>query len=143
MAALQPLRTGARIQNYRNARPRIVGLIGVGEGGRDVARRIAGEGLGSVTVTEEADGRRLPLLSDPARTPRPNLIVVIYRNGDEVDLPTLPERADPSVTFILLDRPSGTREPDERLRVLRTLADLCVTTSDEDFAFELVRNLAS
>jgi hypothetical protein len=74
---------------------------------------------------------------------RPNIIVVVYRSGDEVVVPSIEGKSDQLVTLIILEDDDVLGDDNERTRAVRAMADLFLTTSDRDFVFELVSNLAS
>jgi hypothetical protein len=131
-----------RIGGYRNSAPRRVKLIGVGEGATAVVARVAHMGLPNVLVAPEVDGACSASLDAPVEGTRPNMIVLVYRSGDRVALPSLVEKPKLLVTLIVLEATRASPHAAEA-EALRAMADLFITTVDGDFVVELVSNLAS
>jgi hypothetical protein len=138
------IRAAQRLQSYRNSVPRQVKLLGIGEGGLEIVKRIAQAGLPNVMPVPLSDGAQLAPLDAPVAGRRPNIIVLVYRSGDPAVIPAVIERPAPLVSFVLLE-PLGqaSQGKSETVRRLRAIADVFVTTSDDDFVFDLVGNLAS
>jgi hypothetical protein len=137
-------RRGQRLQSYRNSVPREVKLIGVGQGGLEIVKRIAQARLPNVMPVALSDGAQLAPLDAPVAGRRPNIIVLVYRSGDPVVIPAIIERPAPLVSFVLLEPPcQASQGKSETVRWLRAIADVFVTTSDDDFVLDLVGNLAS
>jgi hypothetical protein len=135
---------GSRIEHYRNSSPRLIRLLGLGEAGGKVARRVAKRGLPNVEVLTNAK----PVGWNEVATERPgertNMIVIVCAEGDERLF--CPERGKPDmlVTFVLLrNSASLPAAGDQRVASARGFSDLFVTTSDADYVSELIDNLAS
>jgi hypothetical protein len=137
-------RVGGRIRNYRNSAPREVKLVGIGEGGNAAVQRVADAKLPNVLVVPAADGADLPPLDSPVWGRKPNIVVIVYRSGDPAKIPDYTEAPSVLVSFVLIEPLDRTAQgKSAEIGRLRAAADVFVTTSDEDFVFELVSNLAS
>lgn len=76
---------------------------------------------------------------------RPHAVIVVHQEGEPDRFPFRIERTASMLSFIVLEDWARDREAtsEGRMRGLRAIADLFVTTSDRDFVRELVDNLAS
>ena len=113
---------GSRMGGYRNSSPRLIRLLGLGEEGSKVARKVAQRGRPNVEVRTNAR----PVGWEEIAEARPGA-------------PT-----NMLVTFVLLQH--GQRQPaapDQRAANARGFSDLFVTTSDADYVSDLIDNLAS
>jgi hypothetical protein len=135
---------GSRIEHYRNSTPRLIRLLGLGEAGGRVARRVAERGLPNVEVLTDAKPVGWNEVAAERPGARTNMIVIVCAEGDERLF--RPERGKPDmlVTFVLLQGNSIVPAAhDERVENARGFSDLFVTTSDADYVSDLIDNLAS
>lgn len=138
------LRPGSRILGYRNSRPRDVKLLGIGDGAWEAAAAVRTANLPNVSLHRQSASEPLPPLDAPQWGRLPNMIMVVYRVGDRIALPTFSVKPDPLVTFVLLEPLQHFSQGHNReVQALRSISDLFVTTSDTDFVFDLVSNLAA
>ena len=135
---------GSRIEGYRNSSPRLIRLLGLGDAGGKVARRVAKRGLPNVEIMTNAKPVGWDEVATEHDGARTNMIVIVCAEGEERLF--RPERGKPDmlVTFVLLQR-NGNPDAatDRRVANVRSFSDLFVTTSDADYVSDLIDNLAS
>ena len=138
-------RPGKRIEGYRNSEPRHVKLLGVGRAAEAIVQEFSKGKSTNILLLSDDAAHRLQMLDEPVDGVRPNAVIVVYQSGDSAaDIPFMVERTASMLSLIVLE--TNVRDDDRavpRLRQLREVADLYVTTSDAEFVDELVRNLAS
>ena len=136
---------GGRIQGYRNSSPRIIKVLAVGENARDVIDDVNADERDNVVMSGPLDPHGLRPMDDPVNGLKPHAVVVVHQQGDQDRFPFLIERTASMLSFIVLETDGMLREKAEskKVRDLRAIADLFVTTSDRGFVRELVNNLAS
>jgi hypothetical protein len=142
--ATAPVIPGGRIEGYRNSTPRLIRLIGLGDSGAKVVRRVAAHAPANVQVTTNEMPVGWDELASDATAGRSNLIVVVCAERDQRLF--CPDRGKPDmlVTFVLLQNDGNLNvAADHRLANARRFADLFVTTSDTDYVSDLIDNLAS
>lgn len=136
---------GDRITDYRNSTPRYVKLLGIGESARALVERFNDEHRDNILMSGPLNPAGLQPLDEPVNGIRPNAVIVVYEKGEDVKFPFLTDRTASMLSFIVVE-PNDTSvegENNKKLRELRAVADLYVTTSDREFVAELVNNLAS
>ncbi len=138
-------RPGKRIEGYRNSIPRIIKVLAVGREARDLIEEVNAEHRDNVVVSGDLDPHRLLPMDEPVQGLRPDAVVVVHQQGEPDAFPFLIERTASMLSFIVLETSGILREKAEprKVRDIRALADLFVTTSDRGFVRELVSNLAS
>jgi hypothetical protein len=138
-------RPGSRIQGYRNSSPRIIKVLAVGENARDVIDEVNAEERENVVMSGPIDPHGLKPMDEPVNGLKPHAVVVVHQQGDPDRFPFLIERTASMLSFIVLETNGILREKSEskKVRDIRAIADLFVTTSDRGFVKELVANLAS
>ena len=136
---------GDRIQGYRNSSPRIIKVLAVGENARDVIDELNAEERDNVVMSGPVDPDGLKPMDEPVDGLKPDAVVVVHQQGDRDRFPFLIERTASMLSFIVLETDGILREQSEsrKVRDIRAIADLFVTTSDRGFVKELVANLAS
>ncbi len=136
---------GDRIQGYRNSSPRIIKVLAVGENARDVIDEVNAEERDNVVMSGPVDPDGLKPMDEPVDGLKPDAVVVVHQQGDRDRFPFLIERTASMLSFIVLETDGILREQSEsrKVRDIRAIADLFVTTSDRGFVKELVANLAS
>jgi hypothetical protein len=136
---------GERIQGYRNSSPRIIKILAVGEGSRDIIAEVNAEERGNVVSSGPLDPNGLKPMDEPVNGLKPHAVIVVHQQGDQDRFPFLIERTASMLSLIVLEtagrRPE--RAESQRVRDIRAIADLFVTTTDRGFVKELVDNLAS
>lgn len=136
-------RPGARVQGYRNAQPRLVKLIGLGETARALAEDIAAS-AGPGVLLGAADAG-LPLDAPVGGVQPGALVVVMHALDGAPGLPDVVDRTAATLSVVLLE-PPGTRPgaaTQQAANRIRSVADMFASTSDPDFVRDLVVNLAS
>ena len=136
---------GKRLEGYRNSAPRFIKVLAVGDSARQVIADINSQEQGNVVVTGSVEDTGPLPMDEPVGGVRPDAVVVVHQQGETDSFPFLIERTAAMLSFIVLET-SGTldeRAENRKVRDLRAIADLFVTTSDRGFVTELVRNLAS
>jgi hypothetical protein len=136
-------RPGARVQGYRNSRPRQVKLIGLGDTARMLAEDIAAA-LGPGVLLGAADAA-LPLDAPVGGVQPGALVLVMHALDGAPGLPAVVERTAATLSVVLLE-PPGLRPgaaAQEATNRIRGVADMFASTSDPDFVRDLVANLAS
>jgi hypothetical protein len=137
-------RPGQRIDDYRNSEPRYVKVLGVGTRARQVIDRFNDAHKANVLTSGELNPDGLQAMDEPINGIRPNAVIVIYEQGDDTRFPFLTDRTASMLSFVVLETGAqGTAAVNKKVREIRAVADLYVTTSDTDFVAELVDNLAS
>lgn len=138
-------RPGKRIEGYKNSSPRFIKVLGVGEHVRDVITEINDEERKNVLMTGPLDPSGLQPMDEPVNGIRPHAVIVVHEQGDHDKFPFLIERTASMLSFIILETRGILHEEKEsrKVRSIRAIADLFVTTSDRGFVKELVSNLAS
>lgn len=134
---------GRRIEGYRNSRPRMVKVMGVGGAASDVVRRY-GRSRGANILTPTAVNPDQPESLDARVDGIAPHAVVLVLEGRPERLPFAIERTAAMLSVVLIE--PATAQADHGAGVLaqvRAVADLFVSTSDPDFVDDLVANLAS
>lgn len=143
MTSIVAERPGARVQGYRNSRPRQVKLIGLGDTARALAEDIA-EAMGPGVLLGAGDAA-LPL-DAPVGGVRPGALIVVMHALDAAPgLPAVIDRTAAMLSVVLLE-PLGlppAAAAQHAANRLRAVADMFASTSDPDFVRDLVANLAS
>jgi hypothetical protein len=136
---------GKRIEGYRNSSPRIIKVLAVGRNARKVIEEINDEARENVLMSGSLDPHRLFPIDEPVNGVKPHAVVVVHQQGEPDAFPFLIERTASMLSFIVLETDGMLREQSEskKVRNIRAIADLFVTTSDPAFVRELVYNLAS
>jgi cell division GTPase FtsZ len=152
--------THFRIQ-YPNSRPRVAKLVGLGEGGGQIARRIAARGLRDLEIIvggEFARDHAVSVVKGVAedahglhrRLGEADLIFMIARSGDQVDFARVVSRVAREhgklVTGVLIEKARTTLDPartSPTLDVLRACADMLVIGSDESYLDEMLNELGA
>lgn len=136
---------GRRINDYRNSTPRYVKVLGVGETAKTIVEQFNDENRENVLTSGQINPMRLEPMDEPVDGMRPNAVIVVYQNGEQAKFPFLVERTASMLSLIVLDPPGSKADSDasRKIREIQSVADLYVTTSDQDFVAELVNNLAS
>ena len=136
---------GKRIEDYRNSTPRFVKVLGVGESARAIVERFNDEHRENILMSGPIDPMGLKPLDEPVNGIKPNAVIVVYAKGEDVKFPFLTDRTASMLSFVVVEPNDSGVEGDgnPKLRSLRAIADLYVTTSDREFVSELVDNLAS
>jgi len=141
-----------------NSRPRSIAMVGLGEGGAAIARRMKDEGLGSLDVRVFA-GPRVPS-EDALATIKSNgddlhralqeadMIFVVACRGDDVSLAPVVARIARDrrvqVTAIYLvptSADAAAAQEDDDLRILRSAAHMLVVATDETYVAAMVAAL--
>ena len=138
-------RPGKRIQGYRNSSPRIIKVLAVGDNARDVIDEVNAEERDNVLMSGPLDPNGLQPMDEPVAGVKPDAVVVVHEQGDQDRFPFLIERTASMLSFIVLEKDGilHEREETKKVRAIRAIADLFVTTSDRGFVKELIDNLAS
>lgn len=138
-------RPGKRIQGYRNSAPRFVKVLAVGDSARDIIEEINADHRDNVLTTGPLDPVAPQAMDEPVAGSRPHAVIVVHEQGDRDAFPFLLERTASMLSFVVLEKDGILREREEngKVRAIRAIADLFVTTTDRGFVKELVDNLAS
>lgn len=136
---------GRRIQGYRNSKPRFVKILAVGENAHDIIEEINAAHRNNVLTTGRVIPDGLQPMDEPVSGTRPHAVVVVHEQGDQENFPFLLERTASMLSFVVLEKDGILREREEndKVRAIRAIADLFVTTTDRGFVKELIDNLAS
>ncbi|NLS03475.1 hypothetical protein HGP14_08875 [Rhizobium sp. P32RR-XVIII] len=137
-------RPGQRIQDYRNSMPRYVKVLAIGKSAESIISSFNRDRENILTTGPlDPDGRQP--MDEPVNGIRPNAVIVVYQKGEEVRFPFQTERTASMLSFVVLEEPDGRaeREPNKTLQAIQKIADLFVTTSDQEFVNELIDNLAN
>lgn len=148
--AFLDMKPGGRIQGYRNSAPRFIKLLGVGVAARSIVERIGASRGANVMAgrsgSEEAPDADHGAMDAPVDGVQPHAVIVVLQAGMADAFPFAIERTAAMLSVVQLDGncgKCGSGGSGKRLRELRSVADLFVSTSDPDFVGELVDNLAS
>jgi len=141
-----------------NSRPRTIAVVGLGDGGADVARELARENPANVEVhvlaKSAAGGDAIAAIKAGGGDLHRDLmsadmIFIVARKGDDASLAPVVGRIAHSrnhpVTALYIvpaDAPSSDAE-DETLRSLRTAAEMLVVVSDESYVPAMIATLAA
>lgn len=138
-------RPGKRIDGYRNSAPRFVKVLAVGDNARDIIEAVNAADRDNVLMSGPLDPHGLQPMDEPVEGIKPHAVVVVHQQGDQDRFPFLIERTASMLSFVVLETDGVLRERQEnkKVRAIRAIADLFVTTSDPAFVTELVDNLAS
>ena len=136
---------GARLDGYRNSMPRTVKLIAIGPGAERLVAEMIDGNQDNVLIADGIDLDHCVPLDEPVNGHRPHAVILVHEDGEVGRFPFLIERTASMLSLVVLeDRAPGRQNAQSgRVRDLRAIADLFVTTSDRDFVRELVDNLAS
>ena len=136
---------GTRIEGYRNSKPRIIKLLAVGPNAARLISDLDCHELGHVLMTGRIDPENLTPMDNPVDGVRPNAVIVVHEEGEVEYFPFLIERTASMLSLIMLldDSSVVTRVENDKVKELRAISDLFVTTTDRSFVRELVYNLAS
>jgi hypothetical protein len=136
---------GKRIEGYRNSSPRIIKVLAVGQNAREIIQELTEEVRDNVLMSGSLDPHRLLPMDEPVNGVKPHAVVVVHQQGEPDTFPFVIERTAAMLSFIVLETNGILREKAEskKVRDIRAIADLFVTTSDPSFVKELVSNLAS
>jgi hypothetical protein len=136
---------GKRIEGYRNSSPRIIKVLAVGQNAREIIQELTEEERHNVLMSGSLDPHRLLPMDEPVNGVKPHAVVVVHQQGEPDTFPFVIERTASMLSFIVLETNGILREKAEskKVRDIRAIADLFVTTSDRGFVKELVSNLAS
>jgi len=138
-------RPGSRISGYRNSSPRFVKVLAVGDNAREIIDRVNEQERDNILMSGPLNPDGLQPMDEPVQGVKPHAVVVVHQQGDQDKFPFLIERTASMLSFVVLEKDGILRECDEskKVRAIRSIADLFVTTSDPAFVGELVNNLAS
>ena len=146
-----------RIQSP-NSQPRAIALIGLGEGGAAIARRIADQGYPNLDVhvlAKSAPGdKALAAIQagggDLQRSlMNADMIFIVARRGDDVGLAPVVSgiahgRNHPATAlYIVPPHEEAHGADDETLRTLRTAVEMLVIVSDESYVPAMITALGS
>jgi hypothetical protein len=136
---------GKRIEGYRNSSPRFVKVLAVGPHARKIIADVNEEERGNVLASGEVDPRHPGPMDQPVDGHKPHAVVVVHQRGDDDDFPFVIEPTAAMLSFIVLEAEGavGEQTDNEKVRSIRAIADLFVTTTDREFVKELVGNLSS
>ncbi|MEW6450659.1 MAG: hypothetical protein AB1490_08440 [Pseudomonadota bacterium] len=134
---------GKRIEGYRNSVPRCVKVLGIGESARRIVSGVNRAHLKNVITAQKAAGPRLHAIDEPVDGLQPNAVIIVYRKGEDASFPFLIDRTASMLSLVIIDGDTSSAETSPRIRQLQAIADLYVTTSDNEFVAELVENLAN
>lgn len=136
---------GERIQGYRNSSPRFIKVLALGPNAEEVIADVNSDEKGNVLTSGHLDPHRLLAMDEPVDGLKPHAVVVVHEQGEADRFPFLIERTASMLSFIVLETGAVFNEQKEskKIRDIRAIADLFVTTSDRGFVKELVDNLAS
>lgn len=146
-----------RIQEA-NSKPRLIALIGLGEGGAAIARRVGDQGYPHLDVhvlAKSAPGdKALAAIQagggDLQRSLMDaDMIFIVARRGDDVGLAPVVSgiahsRNHPATAlYIVPADEEGRAGDDETLRTLRTAVEMLVMVSDESYVPAMITALGS
>lgn len=135
---------GSRIAGYRNSSPRSIRLLGLGEDGSRIARKVATRGLPNVEVLTNVRPVGWDDIAKQRPGERTNMIVIVCGEGDERLFNPVQGKPDMLITFVMVKQSGHIPATDDRrVANMRGLSDLFVTTSDSDYVGDLIDNLAS
>ena len=146
-----------RIQSP-NSQPRVIALVGLGDGGAAIARRIADEGHAqldvhvlsksaagenSIAAIQAGGGDLQRSLVDA------DMIFIVARRGDDVGLAPVVSgiahaRNHPvTALYIVAAEDEGRPGDDETLKTLRTAVEMLVIVNDESYVPAMITALGS
>jgi hypothetical protein len=136
---------GTRIDGYRNSSPRFIKLLAVGPNAERLIAQINDLERDNVLMAGRIYPDRSTPMDEPVDGIRPHAVIVVHEEGEADNFPFRIERTASMLSFIVLEDGSslGEAAASSKMRNLRAIADLFVTTSDPGFVRELVDNLAS
>ena len=136
---------GRRLDNYRNSIPRYIKIFGVGNTARNIVERFSEVHRDNILTASDVDPGQMQALDNPVDGIRPNAIIVVYKQGEPFEFPFHTDRTGSMLSFIVLESPIKNIDEDasRKIREIKRVADLFVTTTDPDYVGELVENLAS
>ena len=136
---------GSRIEGYRNSTPRFIKLLAVGKNAGELINEINDHERENVLTSGRVEIDPSTPMDEPVDGIKPNAVIVVHEEGETDQFPFLIERTASMLSFIVLEDGSVRREAaaNGKMRQLRDIADLFVTTTDRGFVRELVDNLAS
>jgi hypothetical protein len=137
-------RPGQRIEDYRNSTPRYVKVLAIGKSAESIIGSLNRDRENILTTGPLDPDRRQPM-DEPVNGIRPNAVIIVYQKGEEVRFPFQTDRTASMLSFVVLEEPDARaeREPNKTLQAIQKVADLFVTTSDQEFVNELIDNLAN
>lgn len=136
---------GKRIEGYRNSSPRFVKVLAVGPDAEQVIADVSEPNRDNVLMAGRVKpGPSLPM-DEPVGGNRPHAVIVVHQQGEADEFPFRIERTAAMLSLIVLETDGIHNEATDsrKVRDIRAIADLFVTTSDRGFVRELVDNLAS
>lgn len=136
---------GKRIEGYRNSTPRFVKVLAVGPGAEQIIADVNEQERDNVLMSGRLDPDGLLPMDAPVNGIRPHAVIVVHEQGEQDRFPFLIERTSSMLSLVVLET-EGTHDEtadSRKVRDIRAIADLFVTTSDRSFVRELVDNLAS
>jgi hypothetical protein len=137
-------RPGRRLEGYRNSTPRTVKVLGVGAMAEAVLQDLAADPKGNILIQEAPTPEPLPL-DAPLYGLAPGAVIVVLDALEGcASFPYRIERTAATLSVIVLE-PLGQAQADKRipdLSRIRGVSDLFATTSDPEFVYDLVVNLA-
>ena len=136
---------GRRIEGYRNSQPRCVKILAVGPDAERIISEINDDQRDNVLTTGRLDGADGLPMDAPVDGIRPHAVIVVHQRGDTDSFPFRVERTSSMLSLIVLETPGkhGETAESSKIRGIRAIADLFITTTDRGFVRELVDNLAS
>ena len=141
-------RPGRRVQGYRNSRPRLVKVIGLGAAAVALAEDLAAAAPGGNVLLGRALSAAAPEPIDaPVGGVAPGaVILVLHALEPPSELPFRLERTAATLSVVMLEPPGTPPAVGPALAAanrIRKVADMFASTSDPDFVRDLVSNLAS
>ena len=138
-------RPGQRLDNYRNSEARYVKVLGVGNTARAIVENFNESHSDNILSAGDFDPKKMQPLDGPVDGIKPNAVIVVYQHGESFPFSFLTVRTASMLSFIVLDsqRKKANANASRKIREIKLVADLFVTTTDPDFVKELVDNLAS
>jgi cell division GTPase FtsZ len=142
-----------------NSRPRSIAMVGLGEGGAAIARRMKSESLGEVRVRVFASPRvpaadaLASIKSDGDDLHRAlqeaDMIFVVACRGDDAGLTPVVARiardrgVQVTAIYLVPTAAAASTEEDETLRVLRSGVHMLVVATDETYVAAMIAALGS
>ncbi|MBF9033925.1 hypothetical protein HKCCE2091_06715 [Rhodobacterales bacterium HKCCE2091] len=136
---------GKRIEDYRNSSPRYIKVLAVGPDAEDIVAEINDGARDNVMVSGRVEPAEGLSMDAPVGGIRPHAVIVVHQQGEADAFPFRVERTASMLSLIVLETAGIHDESADsrKVRDIRAIADLFVTTSDRGFVRELVDNLAS
>jgi cell division GTPase FtsZ len=145
-----------RIQSP-NSQPRLIALVGLGEGGAGIARRIADEGRAQLDVhvltKSAAGGNSVAAIQagggDLQRSlGDADMIFIVARRGDDVGLAPVVSgiahgRKHPVTALYVVPEEEQPGADDATLKTLRAAVEMLVIVSDESYVAAMITALGS